>query len=160
MCEPVRLHQKTINLDHCSRTALTHESLPVTHSVIIVSYHETQSCQILLFSSSTTWDRSTIHPQVRPNRGSNSQPPDHDSTLHVTETPSLTTRPSVTFGNPSTGSKNYGQKKIFLDHDLHVTLSCNQDMGINHTKFHSNPTIKSNVPGRDFAKYTDCDLDL
>ena len=35
-------------------------------------------------------------PQVRPDRGSNSRPPDHDSTLHVTETPSLTTRPSVT----------------------------------------------------------------
>ena len=30
-------------------------------------------------------------PQVRPDRGSNSQPPDHDSTLHVTETPALTT---------------------------------------------------------------------
>ena len=37
-----------------------------------------------MFSSSTTC------------RGSNSRPPDHDSTLHVTETPSLTTRPSVT----------------------------------------------------------------
>ena len=27
---------------------------------------------------------------------SNSQPPDHDSTFHVTETPALTPRPSVT----------------------------------------------------------------
>ena len=37
-------------------------------------------------------------PQVRPDWGwgSNSRPPDHDSTLHVTETPSLATRPSVT----------------------------------------------------------------
>ena len=35
-------------------------------------------------------------PQVRPNRGSNSWPPDHDSTFHVTETPALTTWPSVT----------------------------------------------------------------
>ena len=37
-------------------------------------------------------------PQVRPNWGSNSWPPDHDSTLnfHVTETPALTTRPTVT----------------------------------------------------------------
>ena len=35
-------------------------------------------------------------PQVRPDRGSNLLPPDHDSTLHVTETPSLTTWPSVT----------------------------------------------------------------
>ena len=34
--------------------------------------------------------------QVRPDRGSNSWPPDHDSTVHVTETPALTTRPSVT----------------------------------------------------------------
>ena len=30
-------------------------------------------------------------PQVRPNRGSNSRPPDHDRTLQVTETPSVTT---------------------------------------------------------------------
>ena len=35
-------------------------------------------------------------PQVRPDRGSNSWPPDHDSTFHVTEMPALTTRPSVT----------------------------------------------------------------
>ena len=35
-------------------------------------------------------------PQVRPDRGSNSCPPDHDSTFHVTETPALTTWPSVT----------------------------------------------------------------
>ena len=37
-------------------------------------------------------------PQVRLNQGSNSWPPDHDSTFHVTETPALTTRPSVTSG--------------------------------------------------------------
>ena len=35
-------------------------------------------------------------PQVQPDRCSNSWPPDHDSTLHVTETPALTTWPSVT----------------------------------------------------------------
>ena len=35
-------------------------------------------------------------PQVRPNRGSDSRPPDHDSTFYVTETPALTTRPPVT----------------------------------------------------------------
>ena len=35
-------------------------------------------------------------PQVRPDRGLNSWPPDHDSTFHVTETPALTTWPSVT----------------------------------------------------------------
>ena len=35
-------------------------------------------------------------PQVRADRGSNSRPPDHDSTFHVTETPALITWPSVT----------------------------------------------------------------
>ena len=35
-------------------------------------------------------------PKVSPDRGSNSWPPDHDSTFHVTETPALTTWPSVT----------------------------------------------------------------
>ena len=39
-------------------------------------------------------------PQVRPDRGSNSQPPDHDNTYHVTETLALTTRPSVTSRYP------------------------------------------------------------
>ena len=34
-------------------------------------------------------------PQVRPDQGSNSWPPDHDSTVHVTKTSALTTRPSV-----------------------------------------------------------------
>ena len=33
--------------------------------------------------------------QVRPDWDSNSWPSDHDSTVHVTETPALTTRPSV-----------------------------------------------------------------
>ena len=45
-----------------------------------------------------------MHPKFDPDRGSNSRPPDHDSTFHVTETstfhvtetPALTTRPSVT----------------------------------------------------------------
>ena len=32
-------------------------------------------------------------PQVQPDRDSNSRPPDHDSTFHVTETPALATRP-------------------------------------------------------------------
>ena len=35
-------------------------------------------------------------PQVQPELGLNSRPPDHDSTFHVTETPALTTWPSVT----------------------------------------------------------------
>ena len=38
-----------------------------------------------------------MHPKFNvPDRGSNSRPPDHDSTFHVTETPALTTKPSVT----------------------------------------------------------------
>ena len=36
-------------------------------------------------------------PHVRPYRGSNAWPPDHDSTFQVTETPALTTQPSVAF---------------------------------------------------------------
>ena len=35
-------------------------------------------------------------PQIRPSRGSNSWPPDHDSTFCVTEMPALATRPFVT----------------------------------------------------------------
>ena len=35
-------------------------------------------------------------PQVRPDRGSKSWPPDHDSTFHVTKPPAPTTWPSVT----------------------------------------------------------------
>ena len=35
-------------------------------------------------------------PQVRPDRGSNSLPPDHESTFNVIETPALATWPSVT----------------------------------------------------------------
>ena len=35
-------------------------------------------------------------PQVWPNQDSNSWPPDHDSTFHVTDTLGLTTRSSVT----------------------------------------------------------------
>ena len=35
-------------------------------------------------------------PQVQPDQGSNSWPPDHDSTFHVTEMPALNTPPSVT----------------------------------------------------------------
>ena len=40
-----------------------------------------------------------MHPKwvrLNPNRGSNSWPPDHNSTFHVTVTPALTTWPSVT----------------------------------------------------------------
>ena len=34
--------------------------------------------------------------QIRPDQGSNSWPPDHDSTFYVTERPTLATQPSVT----------------------------------------------------------------
>ena len=34
-------------------------------------------------------------PQFQPDMGSNSWPPDHDSTFHVTETPALTNQPLV-----------------------------------------------------------------
>ena len=54
-----------------------------------------------MFSSSMTWDRSTT-----PDQDSNSRPPDLDSTLHVTETPSLTTRPSVTSLGKAIKSQN------------------------------------------------------
>ena len=37
-------------------------------------------------------------PQLQPGRGLNSWPLNHDSTFHVTETPALTTWPSVTSG--------------------------------------------------------------
>ena len=36
-------------------------------------------------------------PQVQPNRGSSTRPPNRDNTFHVTETPVLTTQLSVTF---------------------------------------------------------------
>ena len=35
-------------------------------------------------------------PQIQPEQGLNSWPPDHNSTFHATETPALTTWPSVT----------------------------------------------------------------
>ena len=53
-----------------------------------------------IFGSSTTWDRSTVHSKfdlAAMTGGPNSLPPDHDKTLHVTETPVLTTQLSVTF---------------------------------------------------------------
>ena len=39
-------------------------------------------------------------PLVQPDRCSNSWPPDHDSTLHITKIPALTTWPSVNFVLP------------------------------------------------------------
>ena len=46
-----------------------------------------------IFGSSTTWDKSTAPPKFDPTELI--WPPDHDSTLHVTETAALTTRPSL-----------------------------------------------------------------
>ena len=56
---------------------------------------------ILIFIVLYIWFRYDLGqkyyaPQVWPDQGSNSWPPDHDSTFHVTEMPALTTRPSVT----------------------------------------------------------------
>ena len=47
-------------------------------------------------------------PKVQPDRGSNSWPPDHDSAFHVTETPALTTRPSVICTQTSLSPVNTG----------------------------------------------------
>ena len=44
-----------------------------------------------IYDLDQVWLRQT--PQVRPDRGSNSSPPDHDSTFHVTKTPALTFSP-------------------------------------------------------------------
>ena len=57
-------------------------------------------------------------PQVRPDRGSNSWPPDHDSTFHVTETPALTTRPSVTYHDYHQSSTT---REIFCNDYLSLT---------------------------------------
>ena len=49
-------------------------------------------------------------PQVRPDQGSNSQPPDHDST--GTLTPALTTRPSVTSWTTSNLKAGHDQNSL------------------------------------------------
>ena len=46
-------------------------------------------------------------PQVQPDWGSNTWPPDHDSTFHVTGMPALTTWPSVTSACYTRVSKNF-----------------------------------------------------
>ena len=53
------------------------------------------------------WGRTeVIHTPSSTDRGSNSWPPDHDSAFHVTETPALTTRPSVTSWTHTTIDKS------------------------------------------------------
>ena len=61
-------------------------------------------CVYLLLNSNTIYfrfkydlGREYYPPKVRSNWGSNSWPQDHDSTFRVTEMPTLTTRPSVTY---------------------------------------------------------------
>ena len=58
-------------------------------------------------------------PQVRPDRGSNSWPPDHDSTFHVTETPALTTWPSVTYLQ----SNSYSSDTFMIGHSQTPNLA-------------------------------------
>ena len=53
-------------------------------------------------ASKYTLRQKCYAPQVPSNPGSKSWPPDHDSTFHVTQTPTLTTRPSVTVLDRST----------------------------------------------------------
>ena len=50
---------------------------------------------LFIFGLSTARQKNYT-PQVQSNWGSNSWPSDHDSTFHVSESPALTTRPSVT----------------------------------------------------------------
>ena len=47
------------------------------------SSRHSSECNVNMFGSSTTEDRSTMHPMFDPNWGSNSWPSDHDSTCHV-----------------------------------------------------------------------------
>ena len=59
-------------------------------------------------------------PQVRPDWGSNSWPPDHDSTFLVTEMPDVTTRPSVT--STSLGRPQGKRWKIVLCYSLNLMI--------------------------------------
>ena len=65
-------------------------------------------------------------PQVQPHQGSNSWPPDHDSTLHVTETPTQTTWPSVTL------FMRLQADHLMNDHLTFSILSCYSDVTILH----------------------------
>ena len=86
------------NYDLCCWDAVT---VNVTEIQIMIFITETESygnwCCWDIFSSSTTWDRSTMNTMFDSTRGSNSRPPIQDCTLHITEMPSPTTRPPVTY---------------------------------------------------------------
>ena len=66
----------------------------IAHSML------TEFSSLLSFWIKYQLDRSTMHPwhhKFDPDWGSNSWPPDHDRTFHVTEMPSLTTWSLVTY---------------------------------------------------------------
>ena len=86
-----------------------------------------------IFGSSTTYDRSSLPcTQVRPDRGSNSWRPDHNSTVHVTETPALTTRPSVTSSSchwDACSELNWIELNLVYLHTKHIK--------VHHRLFHA-----------------------
>ena len=64
-------------------------------------------------------------PQVRPDQGSNSWTPDHDSTFHVTETPALTTRGPVV---PQRAKQHFRQTStVYLLLFLHTVTHYSHD---------------------------------
>ena len=67
-------------------------------------------------------------PQVQPGWGSNSWPPDHDSTFHVTEMPALTTRSSVTSDHDSTfhvtETPTLTTRPLVTSTDLNLVWAC------------------------------------
>ena len=59
-------------------------------------------------------------PQVRSDRSLNLWPPDHDSTFHVTETPALTTRPSVISSYLNVIAHGKKVNVHFTEHHRHI----------------------------------------
>ena len=83
-------------------------------------------------------------PQVRPNQGSNSWPPDYDSrpTFNVTETPALTTRPSVTF--KQTQMVRIMKTNDVLPH-LNILRFCDGDIPIQRFTNYINVNVNAEV---------------
>ena len=83
-----------------------------------------------------------------PDLGSNSWPPDHDSTLHVTDTAALTTRPSVTSICVVTRCIDLVCKRIrWSDDGPSLDQSCNRTMqlaGFQDELWIMNQTFPSN----------------
>ena len=69
---------------HWNSTPAGFQPSPIQHLPVGSRY--ATSCPLCLFLVQVWRDRSTTHPKFHPNQGSNSWSPDHDSTLHVTET--------------------------------------------------------------------------